>query len=250
MKVELRDVTVEYQLSPRYSPLKRLPRPRRSTGGVVFGEPQGPTRIRALDQVTLSLREGDRLGLIGGNGAGKSTLLKTIAGCLEPVSGEVNVAGRISTLLWIGAGMDLERTGRQNIFTMGLHLLMLPRDVAPLIDEIAEFAELGEFIDLPLRTYSDGMRMRLAFAVATSLHPEILLLDEGIGAGDARFAERARLRAERLYARAGILVLASHNVTLLRQFCTRALWLDGGKVVAHGAIDDVLTAYTEEVRAS
>jgi ABC-type polysaccharide/polyol phosphate transport system ATPase subunit len=133
---------------------------------------------------------------------------------------------------------------------MGLHLLMLPRDVAPLIDEIAEFAELGEFIDLPLRTYSDGMRMRLAFAVATSLHPEILLLDEGIGAGDARFAERARLRAERLYARAGILVLASHNVTLLRQFCTRALWLDGGKVVAHGAIDDVLTAYTEEVRAS
>jgi ABC-type polysaccharide/polyol phosphate transport system ATPase subunit len=250
LKVELRNVTVEYELPAGYAPAQLPSRIRGATGGHVFGHPKRSTRVRALDGVTFSLAKGERLGLVGGNGAGKSTLLKTIAGCLEPVAGEVDVEGRISTLLHIGAGMDLESTGRQNIITMGLHLLMLPRDVAPLIDDIVEFAELGEFIDLPLRIYSDGMRMRLAFAVATSLQPEILLLDEGIGAGDARFAERARLRAEQLYARAGILVLASHNATLLRQFCTRALWLDGGKVMAHGEIETVLAAYAEQRRAS
>jgi ABC-type polysaccharide/polyol phosphate transport system ATPase subunit len=244
--VVLESITVDYELRGFRPTTLQHALVDRITGGVITGRQSNQTRIRALDNVSLRLQDGDRLGIVGGNGAGKSTLIKTIAGCIEPTLGTVAVSGRISALLAVGAGMDGERTGLENIYHMGLHLLMLPEQLHPHIDEIADFAELGDFMHLPMRTYSDGMKLRLAFAVATCLKPEVLLLDEGIGAGDARFAQRAQTRAMSLYESSRIVVMASHNTPLLKQLCNKALLLNGGRVMHFGDIDTVLERYAAE----
>ena len=241
--IDVETVTIDYTIyGARTTTLQRA-LVRQMTGGRVFSEAGSTTRIRALDNVSLSLREGDRLGLIGPNGAGKSTLIRALAGCLEPSCGRIAVKGRVTALLSIGAGMDPERTGLENIYHMGLYHLMLPKQMAAHVDEIAEFAELGEFLNLPVRTYSDGMRVRLAFAIATCLQPEILLLDVAIGAGDAHFAAKARKRALNLYSSARLLVMASHADALLRQLCNLGLYIAQGRIVAFGPIDEVLDAY-------
>lgn len=220
------------------------------TGGRVFPESGHKTIVRALTDVSLKLVSGDRLAVIGPNGAGKSTLIKTLAGVIDPTSGSVRATGKKTALLSIGAGMDPQRTGRQNIFHIGLFYLMLPGEMARYVDDIVQFAELGEFIDLPVRTYSDGMRVRLAFAIATCIKPEILLLDEAIGAGDARFADKAQDRANNVYQRADILVLASHNTALLQDLCNVAIYLEHGSVVSFGPFREVADLYQASVRCS
>ncbi len=199
--------------------------------------------VRALDAITMDINDGDRLGLIGANGAGKSTLLRVLAGIYPPTSGQCTVEGRVSSLLGIGLGMDVDDTGLENIRSIGLFLGMSPREIREKTEEIASFSELGDYLGLPVRIYSSGMMLRLSFAIATAIDPDILLLDEGLGAGDASFAEKAKRRVDDLVARSSVLVLASHSDALIREMCNRAALLSHGRVEAIGDVDEVLGTY-------
>jgi len=211
-------------------------------GGNIAKESRVPI-IEALKEVTLTFAEGDRVGLVGHNGAGKSTLLRLLSGIYEPTRGVAEIHGRVAPVFDLGVGMDPEISGYENILIRGLFLGMTRRQMQARVDDIAEFTELGDFLSLPLRTYSTGMRIRLALGVVTSIDPEILLLDEGIGAVDAAFLERARDRLADLVKRAGLLVFDSHSEDFLRQLCDSAVWLEHGRVRAQGPLDDVLREY-------
>lgn len=202
--------------------------------------------IHALENINLDLKNGDSLALIGHNGAGKSTLLRVIAGLFMPTTGSVEVQGHVSSLLSVGMGMDSELSGYDNIFLMGLILGMSKKEIKRKVDDIIEFTELGEFIKFPVKTYSAGMAIRLSFAVATAIEPEILVLDEGIGAGDARFIHKAQERAKSLYKKTNIMVIASHDETLIRNFCNQAALLEKGKIVAQGTVEEILSRYNSE----
>lgn len=203
--------------------------------------------VRALDGVTFSLKEGERAGLIGHNGAGKSTLLRTISGIYAPRSGNVSTQGSISALFSGGPGIEADDTGYQNILNCGLFLGMSKKDILSKIDEIAEFSGLGEYLGLPVRTYSSGMNMRLSFSIATSINPQILLVDEALGTGDARFAAKAQKRILQLAERSSILVMASHSPALLKSICDRGILLEQGRVVYDGPIDEVAEVYRESI---
>ena len=200
----------------------------------------GRISIQALKDVSLRLGHGDRLGLIGHNGAGKTTLLRTMAGVYEPTVGRVRASGRIATIFDFTLGLDFDATGYENITLQGMLLGLSRRGIAALVDEIAAFTDLGGYLDMPIRTYSAGMLTRLAFAVATSTEPDLLLMDEWIETGDADFFQRAEARLNTLIQRAGILVLASHNLALIRHYCTSAAWLEHGQLKAIGPVDEVL----------
>jgi lipopolysaccharide transport system ATP-binding protein len=199
--------------------------------------------VRALRDVHLTLEQGDRLGLVGNNGAGKTTLLRVLAGIYEPVIGRVRVQGSLNALLDPSLGMNMELTGRENILLRGLYN-GLPKPMLPRLEEdVAAFAELSDFLDLPVRIYSAGMVVRLGFALATAIKPQILLMDEWFLAGDAVFLEKAKHRLEEMVRGADILVLSSHQVGIIRDWCTRVLWLDQGQVRADGPPAEVLSQY-------
>jgi ABC-2 type transport system ATP-binding protein/lipopolysaccharide transport system ATP-binding protein len=199
--------------------------------------------VEALREVSLSLRTGDRLALVGANGAGKTTLLRVIAGIYEPAHGAVVTRGRISPMFDVNLGIDPELNGFDNIRTRALLLGLSPSAIEGYIPEIAEFTELGDYLDMPVRTYSSGMMLRLGFAVATCFEPEILLMDEWMLAGDAHFMAKAQLRIQGFVERASVLVLASHNLDLCSRWCTKALWLEQGQVRAQGPIEEVIGEY-------
>lgn len=209
--------------------------------GAVRARPRG-RYVQALRDVSFELSAGDRVGLVGANGAGKTTLLKVLYGILEPTSGSVAVSGRIDALFNLNLGFRRDATGRRNIELRGLINGWTPNEIATRMDEIIEFSELGEFIDLPFKSYSQGMAARLAFSVATTMEPEILLMDEWIGAGDARFRDKARERMEAITSRAGIIVLASHNDALLQRTCNKVLELEEGTVKYFGDAGDFFEA--------
>ncbi|UUV30294.1 ABC transporter ATP-binding protein [Amycolatopsis roodepoortensis] len=204
--------------------------------------------IEALRDVSLSLREGDRVGLVGHNGAGKSTLLRLLSGIYEPTRGTARVVGRIAPVFDLGVGLDPEVSGHENILIRGLFLGMSRKQMAKRVDDIAEFTELGDYLHLPLRTYSAGMRVRLALGVVTTIDPEILILDEGLGAIDAAFLTKARERLVDLARRSGVLVFASHSDELLRELCSTGLWMDEGRIRARGSLDEVLATYHGDQR--
>jgi ABC-type polysaccharide/polyol phosphate transport system ATPase subunit len=216
-----------------------------TTGGRIGADSRDRVMIAALSDVTLELRTGDRLALIGHNGAGKTTLLRVIAGIYEPVTGRVSLQGRIAPLFDVGLGMDPETTGYDNIYLRGLLLGLSPRQIYSRIEEIADFSELGTFLEMPIRTYSTGMQARLAFAISTSIEPDILLLDEGIASGDAAFLNKANKRMHDLVDKAGILVFASHSEELLQRFCNKALLLQRGRVLNEGPVGEILAEYRE-----
>jgi ABC-2 type transport system ATP-binding protein len=199
--------------------------------------------IEALKDITLTLEHGARVGLVGHNGAGKSTLLRLLAGIYEPTRGTAEVRGRVAPVFDLGVGMDPEISGLENIIVRGLFLGATRKQMEERIDDIAEFTELGDFLRMPLRTYSTGMRIRLALGVVTSIDPEILILDEGIGAVDAAFLEKSKKRLSELVDRAGLLVFASHSDEFLRELCDTAIWMEHGRIRQHGDIEDVLRAY-------
>ena len=199
--------------------------------------------VQALRDISFALREGDRLGLVGVNGSGKTTLLRTLSGIYQPASGSLSLDGRLTSLLDPGQGMNMDMTGRENILLRGYFHGWRKADIARLEADVEDFAGLEEFIDLPVRSYSSGMMVRLSFAMATAVRPEILLMDEWLLAGDATFLDKAKARVEFMVQQADILVLASHQAQTLIQWCNRLIWLDNGRIMADGKPLDVLSQY-------
>jgi ABC-2 type transport system ATP-binding protein len=223
--------------------INRLTTRKLNVGGQIGRGETGRIVIKALDGLTFEIEDGDRIGLLGHNGSGKTTLLRTLAGIYEPVSGEISIGGRAFPLFDLQLGMDMDATGIENIWMRGKLLGLTTRQIESALDDIAEFTELGEFLEMPMRTYSSGMMVRLAFAISTAVTPEILILDEMIGAGDAAFIARAEARLKRFLAQAGILIIASHGMSMLRQWCNKGMLLEHGKLIAYGPIDDVIARY-------
>ena len=217
----------------------------RGTAGRIARDANHRIVVEALRDVSLSLKIGDRLALVGSNGAGKTTLLRVIAGIYEPAQGTVITRGRISPMFDVNLGIDPELSGFDNIRTRGLLLGLSAAAIERQIPDIAEFTELGDYLDMPVRTYSSGMMLRLGFAVATCFEPEILLMDEWILAGDAHFMAKAELRIQEFVARASVLVLSSHNLDLCRRWCSKALWLEQGQIRALGPVDGVIGEYRQ-----
>jgi lipopolysaccharide transport system ATP-binding protein len=204
---------------------------------------QRRTVVQALRNISFKLRSGDRLGLIGTNGAGKTTLLRTLAGIYEPVGGRVMVDGSLNALLDTQLGMNPDLTGRENILLRGLYSGLTAAQIRRLEEDVQDFAELGEFMELPVRLYSSGMVIRLGFALATAVNPQVLLMDEWFMAGDIRFLAKAMGRMENVVRGAEILVLSSHQNQAVRDWCTRVIWLDHGRVRADGPASEVLDEY-------
>ncbi len=230
--ISAKGVCVEF---PIWSPSRRSLKSavlRATTGGRLARETSTWVVIQALNELSFEFSRGDRVGLVGHNGSGKTTLLRVLTGIYEPVRGQLDVTGRISSLLDLSLGMDHEATGYENIVLRGVLMGLSPSAIEGKVDEIAEFSELGDYLSMPIRTYSSGMLLRLAFSVSTSIAPEILLLDEWLSVGDAGFREKAEQRLLELIESSAIVVLASHDVNLIRRFCSRTLRLEHGRIVS------------------
>jgi ABC-type polysaccharide/polyol phosphate transport system ATPase subunit len=216
-----------------------------AVGGTIAHENSNISVVTALDSINLSLQKGCRVGLIGHNGAGKTTLLRVLAGAYPPTQGEALHKGSISALTDLMMGMDPDASGYENLYLRALMLGASFAEAPKIVLEAAIFSELGEFLNLPLRTYSSGMQLRLAFAIATGIHPEILLLDEMISVGDRAFVEKADKRIEQMIDKSSIFVLASHDMEVLRKFCNRAILMRKGKIIYDGTTDDAIKYYSE-----
>lgn len=199
--------------------------------------------VKALDDISLEVKSGDRIGLVGHNGAGKSTLLRVLAGVYQPTNGLIDIEGRITPLLNQTPGMEIEDSGYENIITIGMLLGMSRLEITNKAPEITEFSGLGDYIHLPIRTYSTGMQARLGFSICTALEPGILLLDEGIGAADAQFADKASKRVKGMVEKTEILVLASHSESMIGSMCNRAALIHHGQLMELGPVDQVMKAY-------
>lgn len=242
VNIELKNVSLDYPVYDyRVLSLQKTLISLASAGSI--SRMHGVVRVRSVENLDLQLKAGDKLALIGGNGAGKTSLLKLIAGIYSPTLGERKVIGKITTILGTGFGLDEEATGYQNIVLGGIALGYRLQEMKDCVEDIAEFSELGEFLNMPLRTYSAGMRARLAFGIATCKQPDIVIIDEGIGAGDASFIEKANKRLESFLSDASILIIASHSESLLRRFCTKCLYMHHGKAMFLGDLEQGLKLY-------
>ena len=201
--------------------------------------------VRALEAIDLAIGEGDRIGVVGHNGAGKSTLLKLLAGIYPPTTGRRRVRGQISSLFEIGLGFEYDASGWENIAYRGYLQGETPKSVRQKMQAIAEFSELGEFLDMPVRYYSAGMMVRLAFSIATAIDPDVLLVDEVLSAGDQSFQAKARERIRSLMSSARAVVVVSHDLEALARLCDRVLWLDHGRIRRFGLKEDVIAAYAQ-----
>jgi ABC-2 type transport system ATP-binding protein/lipopolysaccharide transport system ATP-binding protein len=242
--IELDQVSVAFPVYSAASRSLKKAMLAATTGGRI-GSDAKHVVVRALDQVSLRLDDGDRLALIGHNGAGKTTLLRVLAGIYEPGLGSVRIDGRVTPMFDISLGIDPESTGYENIILRGLYLGLSKAEIMSRRDSVAEFTELGAFLDFPVRTYSAGMQARLAFAMATCIEPEILLLDEGISAGDANFIDKANERLDHFIQKTGILVLASHSTELIRRLCNKVALMEHGRMLWTGDVNEGLKMYAE-----
>lgn len=218
---------------------------RLTTGGKLNNDEHKCIVIRALDNISFHLQHGDRVALIGHNGAGKSTLLRVLAQIYEPSEGSIEVKGKISTLLELMLGINPESTGYENIMMRGLLLGLTKKEVLSKVDEIADFTELGDYLSVPVRTYSSGMQLRLAFGVATCIKPEILLLDEVVGTGDAAFMSKAQNKLSEFIEQSSIMVIASHSNETIKKICNKGIVLEAGSVKFFGPIQEALDFYTQ-----
>ena len=244
--IELRDVSLRFiSYSDKHYSLKRA-----VIDLLLRREVPAPsTDFWALQDISFSVRKGERIGILGHNGAGKSTLLRLLARIYPPTSGDLAVRGNVAPLIEMGAGFNPELSGTDNILLNGAMLGIARREMVKKIDGIYEFTGLREFADLPLKYYSSGMYMRLAFAIATEIDPDILLIDESLGAGDAAFVDKAKARILGLLDRSQVVVIVSHDMNALRQMCDRGVWLKKGRVVGDGPIAEVIEQYLEDVAA-
>jgi ABC-type polysaccharide/polyol phosphate transport system ATPase subunit len=239
------NVGVEFPIYGSHRSLRKVI-VEKAAGGLVQhrGRKKDHVVVQALRDISLVLNDGDRLALVGHNGSGKSTLLRVIAGIYQPVSGRVLIDGQVTPLFEAMPGFDLEDSGYDNIITAGLLFGMSRQEIESKIPDIEQFSELGEYLSLPGRTYSAGMVTRLGFAFATAINADILILDEGIGTGDTRFAERATERMQQFVGRSRIVVLASHSNDLIKSMCNKAALFHEGQIVAIGPVDEVLEKYS------
>ena len=245
--LRLRDVSVDFPIYSGGSRSLKKVLFNRTTQGNLARDARDRITVQALSDITLDIANGDRLAIIGANGAGKSTLLKVLAGIYAPTRGHMHASGRVSALLTPSIGLNPDATGRENVITRGMFMDVHPRQMRDRVDEIADFTELGYYMDMPVRTYSSGMMVRLCFAVATSVRPEILLMDEWIGAGDAAFFAKAQQRMADFLSATSILTLASHSLPLLQEWCNRAVLLDHGRITAMGSVEEVAAFYTRSI---
>jgi len=250
-RVTLERVSVEFPIYGSHRSLRKALF-ERAAGGVIRreGTHHELVLVNALEDISLDLTDGDRLGLVGHNGAGKTTLLKVIAGIYEPVRGKIAVEGQATPLFDALPGLDAEATGYENIVTAGLLLGMTRQEIELKIPQIEEFSELGEYLSLPVRIYSTGMIARLGFSVATAVEPDILLMDEGIATGDAGFGERAAERMRAFIGRSHIVVLASHTGELIRATCNKAALMHAGRLVTIGSVEEVFARYRTETASA
>ena len=239
LAISVQDVSVTYRTS-----LEKKPTFKSTV--VRLGRRERTMReIEAVKDLSLDIRRGSVVGIMGANGAGKSTLVRTMAGILPPTSGRVEVSGRVSTLLALGVGFDKDLTGRQNVKLGGLAAGLSRDELEEKYDEIVEFAELEEFMDMPMRTYSSGMYGRLGFSVAVTMEPDILLIDEALSVGDASFRKKSANRMKDLCGGGRTIVLVSHALGTIQDLCDNAIWMHKGELQKQGEPDEVIDAYTE-----
>ena len=242
LAISIQDLSIVYRTA-----FERVPTAKNAVFRAVKREKREFKTVNALQNVSLDVKHGTVLGVIGHNGAGKSTLLRCVAGILAPTEGRIEVHGHISTLLALGLGFNAKLSGRENVILGGLAAGLQREEVEAKFEEIAEFAELGDFIDLPMNTYSSGMGARLAFSVSVHMDPDILLIDEALSAGDAKFKKKAGAKMNELMGNARTMMVVSHGLGTIKEICNDAIWLDHGKLVKRGSPDDVVDAYTKFV---
>ena len=245
--VELNDVSLRFvnYADKQYS-LKRA-----ALDLILRREPAAPSsEFSALRDMSFQIKTGDRIAIVGGNGAGKSTLLRLLARIYPPTFGYIHIRGNVAPLIEMGAGFNPELSGLDNILFNGALLGFSKSQMQDKVDQIHDFTGLREFADMPLKYYSSGMYMRLAFAIATEVHPDILLIDESLGVGDAAFQEKAKARLRSLFDRSQAVVLVSHDLASLRELCTRGLWIKQGQLVDDGPVDRVIDRYLESLAAA
>ena len=241
--LRLRNVCVEFPIYQGSSRSLKRALLATSTHGNLARDALDRINVRALTDVSVDIVNGDRVGLIGLNGAGKTTLLKVLAGVYEPSQGRFISSGNVSSLLDIQVGLNPDATGRENIVLRGMYMGIHPQEMRTRVDGVAEFTELGHYIDMPVRTYSAGMMVRLAFSISTCIPPDILIMDEWLTAGDAQFLDKAQRRVEEFVRGSSILVLASHSTQLVEQWCNRAILLHQGRLMTIGPVQEVVAAY-------
>lgn len=226
-----RDLVIEFPVYGGKSRSLKSAVLRAATGGAIAADAADRVVVRALDHVSFEWREGERIGLVGHNGSGKTTMLRTVAGIYEPSVGAIEIRGRVASMLSITLGMDAEATGYENILVRGTIMGLRRKQILDLIDDVVEFSELGDYVYMPMRTYSSGMIMRLMFAISTSVRADIILMDEWLSVGDADFTDKAQKRLTQLIDEAKLLVIASHNPDVIRNICTRVIHLERGKII-------------------
>jgi lipopolysaccharide transport system ATP-binding protein len=237
LRFALRNVDVEFPIYGMRSIKTDLLRV--STGGLISVGAHAQVIVNALSGITLDIEHGERVGLIGHNGAGKTTLLRVLAGVYEPIRGVVERCGRVSTLFDLTYGFDPDANGFENILIRGMYLGLTRKELADRQQQIAQFTELGGYLMMPVRSYSVGMLMRLAFSISTARSPDILLMDEWLAVGDASFVPKAEKRLLELVGNTGILVIASHSIGILERVCNRLIWLEAGKIREDGPVASV-----------
>jgi ABC-type polysaccharide/polyol phosphate transport system ATPase subunit len=245
-KIELNDLSVTFNTYQQ----KRVGLKEYVVRGLFWPTANPPLRVHALNGINLSARDGERIGVIGHNGAGKSTLLKTLAGVYPPTTGTRVVEGKVCSLFDITLGFELEATGWDNILYRSYLQGETPTSIRDKLDQIAAFAELGDFLNIAVRNYSSGMLMRLAFSIATAVDPEVLLIDEVLAVGDMAFLRKARDRMRELMKTSRLMVMVAHDLETIREMCTRVIWMTQGRIVMEGKPDEVVAAYTAAVTAA
>lgn len=245
--IKLEDITLSYPVYNHSTSLQKSLLQLKSAGSI---EKKDETfQVTALNSISFKLIKGDRVGLIGGNGAGKTTLLRIMSGIYTPSSGVIHHHGKRFCILGTGYGMEEDATGYENILLGGIAAGATLDDIKNKMEDIVSFTELGEYLSMPIRTYSAGMRARLAFAITTSVTPDILLIDEGIGAGDAKFLNKVQERMNSFMSEASILVMASHSIDLIKSFCTKVIYLQSGSIKFLGEVNEGLEKYLADSRA-
>ncbi len=245
--IHLKDVVLDYPVTRTLNSLITSQFSKHTIGGKIRVQENNVTVVRALDHLSVDFEPGDSVGLIGHNGSGKSTLLRVLAGIYEPTQGSVEINGVTNALLGMSLGMNLEATGYENIELNAILHGYNPKEIVEKTKDIEEFSELCEYLSMPIRSYSSGMKVRLSFSMATAFCREILIIDEVMGAGDASFMQKARKRMNSLINNSELVVMANHSPKLLRKFCNKVLWLKHGKKMFFGPTDEALAFYKESL---